>query len=185
MLLRNALLADGRRVDVGIDDGLVGQVRPAGTVEARPDEHVEELEGYVLLPSPIDPHAHLDKALLGDRAPNPQGDLLNAIAAIRTISGELSRVDIARRAREAALIAVAHGTTAIRSHVDCGVRRGLTSVEALLEVREKLRGYVDVQVSASVSSPIVGVAGAENRAYLKAALEMGADGAGACPHLDP
>jgi cytosine/creatinine deaminase len=185
MLLRNALLADGGRVDVRIDDGRVDQVRPAGTVEARPDEPVEELEGYVLLPGPVDPHAHLDKALLGDRAPNPHGDLLNARAAMRAIYGELNKADIARRAREAALIAVAYGTTAIRSHVDCGVRFGLTSVEALLEVREGLRGYVDVQVSASVRSPIVGVAGAENRAYLEAALEMGADGAGACPHLDP
>ncbi len=185
MLLRNARLADGGRVDVRIDDGLVDQVQPAGTVEARPDEHVEELEGYVLLPSPVDPHAHLDKALLGDRAPNPHGDLLSARAAIRAIYGGLNKAEIARRAREAALIAVAHGTTAIRSHVDCGVRARLTSVEALLEVREQLRGYVDVQVSASVSSPIVGVAGAENRAFLEAALQMGADGAGACPHLDP
>ncbi len=75
MLLRNALLADGGRVDVRIDGGLVDQVRPAGTIEARPGEHVEELDGYILLPSPVDPHAHLDKALLGERAPNPHGDL--------------------------------------------------------------------------------------------------------------
>lgn len=185
MLLRNAVLAHGGRVDVRIDDGLVDEVRPAGTVEARPGEHVEDLEGYVLLPSPVDPHAHLDKALLGDRAPNPHGDLPNAIVAIRAIHGELNKADTARRAREAALIAVVHGTTALRSHVDCGVGPGLTSLEALLEVREELRGYVDVQVLASVASPIVGVAGSENRAYLETALEMGADGAGACPHLDP
>jgi cytosine deaminase len=185
VLLRNALLADGGRVDLRIAGGLVDEVRPAGAAEARPNEQVEDLGGYVLLPSPVDPHAHLDKALLGERAPNPHGDLLSAIAAIRSIYGELSKADIARRAREAALIAVAHGTTAIRSHVDCGVGRGLASIEALLELREELRGYVDLQVSALVSYPIVGAAGAENRAFLEAALEMGANVGGACPQLDP
>lgn len=185
MLLRNALLAAGDRADVRILDGLVDDVGPAGAAAARPDEPVEDLEGYVLLPSPVDPHAHLDKALLGDRAPNPHGDLANAIAAMHAVYSRVDKADIARRAREAALISLAHGATAVRSHADCGALRGLVALEALLDLREELRGWVDLQVCALVSSPLTGAAGAENRAHLEAALEMGADVCGACPPLDP
>jgi len=35
--------------------------------------------GYLLLPAPAEPHAHLDKALTADLVPNPAGDLMGAI----------------------------------------------------------------------------------------------------------
>ena len=32
-----------------------------------------DLDGYLLLPAPAEPHAHLDKAFMADRVPNPHG----------------------------------------------------------------------------------------------------------------
>ena len=38
--------------------------------------------GYLLLPAFAEPHAHLDKAFLAERVPNPTGDLMGAILAM-------------------------------------------------------------------------------------------------------
>src|SRR5262245_20586326 len=45
-------------------------------------EHVD-LTGYVLLPSAVEPHAHLDKAFLAELVVNETGDLYGAIAAMQ------------------------------------------------------------------------------------------------------
>ena len=45
-----------------------------------------DLSGQVLLPSFVEPHAHLDKALTASRAPNRTGDLLGAIAAMQAFA---------------------------------------------------------------------------------------------------
>ncbi|HMK11171.1 MAG TPA: amidohydrolase family protein, partial [Acidimicrobiales bacterium] len=61
---------------------------------------------------------------------------------------------------------------------------GLRSMEALVEVRDELRDFVDIQVVALVALPTAGPAGANHRALLREALDMGVDIAGGCPHLD-
>jgi cytosine deaminase len=57
----------------------------------------------------------------------------------------------------------------------------MRALAALIEVRERWRGLVDVQVVALVSHPMAGQAGRD----LRQALREGADVAGGCPHLDP
>ncbi len=95
-----------------------------------------DCSGMVLLEAPVEPHAHLDKALSGDAAPNPSGDLPGAVAAWREYRRTLTHDDLRSRARTAALELVAHGTTFIRSHVDVGEGIELRGLEALIEVRE-------------------------------------------------
>src|SRR5207244_7066100 len=97
MWLRNATLADGSVADVEIDQGLIGAVAPAGTRPEAGDGAGEELSGYVLVPSLVEPHAHLDKALLADRVPNPNGDLMSAILGIRAYYAQLTPEDVAQR----------------------------------------------------------------------------------------
>ncbi|MFL5796475.1 MAG: amidohydrolase family protein [Actinomycetota bacterium] len=184
-LLRSASLADGSRADVRIDDDLIGAVGPAGSLEPAPGEEVHDLAGYLLLPAPAEPHAHLDKALTADRVPNPEGDLPGAIEAWIEHRRSIDVPDALERGRSAALAALAHGATAIRSHVDVGEGIGLRSLEALLALREELAGLVELQIVALVSRPVTGPEGAENRAMLPAALELGADMVGGAPHVDP
>jgi len=75
------------------------------------------------------------------------------------------------------------GTTAIRVHVGVGQESGLRAVENLLEVRSGLAGILDIQIVATVSAPLTGLAGATSRALLKQALAAGADLAGSEPGL--
>ena len=104
-------------------------------------------DGYLVLPAFAEPHAHLDKAFLAERVDNPTGDLMGAILAMERARGSITLADTIERAERAARLLAANGCTAIRTHVDLTLAGGLTSVEALIDVRERLRDIVDIQVS--------------------------------------
>jgi cytosine/creatinine deaminase len=176
--LRSARMADGTVVDVEIADGRISQVVPASG-SAGP--HDLDLTGYVLLPSFVEPHAHLDKALLASRVSNRTGDLGGAVAATRAVAGTMTREDIVRRAERAIKIQLAYGITAIRTHVNVGGFMGMRALEALVEVRERWRGLIDLQVVA-LAVPPFGTHGGKD---LRQALREGADIAGGAPHTDP
>jgi cytosine deaminase len=159
-------------------------VAVAGHLPPEPDEACLDLPGYVLLGAPAEPHAHLDKALTADLVENASGDLLGAIAAWHAYRRTLSVDDILRRARAATLLALGRGATAIRSHVDVGEGIELRGALALLQLKDELRGLVDLQVVA-LSYPLSGAAGQQNRALVKDALAAGVDVVGGAPHLDP
>ncbi|MGZ4700831.1 MAG: amidohydrolase family protein [Ilumatobacteraceae bacterium] len=141
-------------------------------------------EGYLVLPAFAEPHAHLDKAFLAERVENPTGDLLGAILAMQQARPSITLADTIERAERAALLLSSNGCTAIRTHVDLTVLGGLSSVEALIDVRDRLRGVVDIQVAALCAWPSVGAEGADQRALLRDAIAMGIDVVGGCPHLE-
>ena len=182
LLLAGARLASGRLVDVRLSGGRVQQVGEPGTLPAATERL--DLSGYLLLPAPAEPHAHFDTALTAERVPNPTGDLAGAIAAWLAHQGSVTRDDFMDRATDAALRGLANGTTAIRSHVGIYETVGIKAVEALLEVREALRGLVDIQLVA-LTVRLTGPECGDLRAMLHAAMELGADVVGGCPHLDP
>lgn len=182
MLLRQATLASGRRVDVRVCTDTVDAV--ADTLAPADGESVVELAGHLLLPAPAEPHAHLDKALTADLAPNRTGDLLGAIDAWMTLLPTLTVDGIVRRGEEAARRLLANGCTTVRSHVNVGDALGLVAVEAMLEVRRRLAGLVDLELVALVSTPTAGEAGRSNAAALQDAMAAGIDVVGGCPHLD-
>ncbi|MGH3154746.1 MAG: hypothetical protein ACRDOB_29020, partial [Streptosporangiaceae bacterium] len=148
ILLRGGRDAAGAPLDVLIAGDRIAATGPAaidgaaidgaatGAGAAGRQVRVLDLTGRVLLPAPAEAHAHLDKALLGRCADNPEGTLSGALRAMRTMP--MSRDDILRRARRAATIALRHGFTAIRSHVDLGLAGDRPGVEALAELRAEL-----------------------------------------------
>jgi cytosine deaminase len=176
-LLRNATLADGERVDLELDGETVARVEPAGTLEA--DGEVLELDGFVLLTAPAEPHAHLDKALSFDLIAPPMGDLGLAIRSWQQYSAVMTVEQIADRARAAALALLRSGTTAIRCHVDMLLGdEPLRGVHALVQVREELRDLIDIE--------LVALAGWQaTDATVEAALDAGVDLVGGAPHLAP
>jgi len=183
MILRTATLADGRVVDVRTNGPRITEI--AARLTALDGEEVVELGGRLLVPAPAEPHAHLDKALTADRAPNPTGDLLGAIDAWIALMPTLTVADIATRAEVAALRLLANGCTAVRTHVNAGSTFGLKGIEALLQVRARIGHLLDLQIVALPETPVTGLLGAANRAVLREAMDMGADVVGGCPHLDP
>jgi cytosine deaminase len=182
LVLGGVRLVGGQVVDAGLRGAQIGAIGAPGTLTAAGERL--DLSGYLLLPAPAEPHAHFDTALTANRIPNPHGDLTGAITAWLDYQGSVSRDDFVERATQAALLGLANGTTAIRTHVGIYEAVGIKAVEALLEVREALRGIVDLQLVA-LNVRLTGPECTGMRALLRAAMESGVDVVGGCPHLDP
>ena len=188
-VLRSATLANGVVADVLLRNGLIEKVAPlaweaAGAIPAGL-EGVAELEmlGYLLLPSPVEPHAHLDKALLGRRVTNVTGDLSGAIAAIIEAYPSMTGDDIGQRGLTALGEALASGFTAVRTHVDCRAEIGTTGVAALVRLKEQLADVIDLQIVA-LAGEVGGRDGRGHREALAASMELGADLVGGVPSLE-
>lgn len=186
-LLTNATLQTGDVTDVLIVDGViaaVGDDAPSIGATTVPGTVVTPLDGWLLLPAAVEPHAHLDKAFLAELVPNPTGDLMGAITAMSE-ARHLHTVDgIVERGERAARLLAANGYAAVRTHADTTAGHGLRSVEALAEVRRRVGDLIDVQIVALCGWPVVGPGGADQRALLRDALGAGADLVGGCPHLE-
>ncbi|BDZ45676.1 amidohydrolase family protein [Naasia aerilata] len=178
-LLRGATLADGRVVDVELDGDRVSAVLPSGSAAPAAADETLELDGFLLITAPAEPHAHFDKALSYDLIRPPQGDLVRAIESWKAYSAEMTAEGIADRARAVALRLLAHGTTAVRCHVDLlSTGDPMRAVDALVRVREELAGLMDLE--------LVALAGwqAPDR-HVEEALDRGIDLVGGAPHLAP
>ena len=191
-VLSNALLQDGRHVDVVVAGGVIVEVIPAGTFAATPalqgqvGPEIDDLGGRLLLPALAEPHAHLDKALLAQSVPNPTGDLMGAIDAMVAASaaGRFTYDDTVERAAAALQRLLVSGVTAVRTHVDVGDGVGVSNLLAVREARMRFEGLMDVQIAALMHSPMTGPEGAVNRSALADALEVGVEVIGGCPHLE-
>ena len=169
-------------VDLDIDKGVISSITAAGTTAI--DAEVHDLNGHVLLPGFVEPHAHLDKAFLADRINNPSGDLLGAIRGLEAVRDTITFDDIVQRAVSAAQLMSCNGVTSIRTHADTTVNGGLTSVLALLEAKKLCASFIDIQVAMLLTWPVTGNEGANNRSLAREAIAAGIDVVGGCPHLD-
>ena len=194
-VLTNALLPDGRRVDVSVVDGVVASISSSELNAAGGDAAVPvppdavpvryDLDGMLLLPSLAEPHAHLDKALTADRVINQTGDLQGAIEAWNRAHGSIDAEDVAERAARAVDLAVEHGVTALPTHIDVGGDVDVRNIEVLTKLRKQCQGLVDLQIVALAHAPLTGTGGRSNRLALAAALAAGADLVGGAPAIDP
>ena len=183
-VLHNARLEDGRLVNLNINDDRIETItelqKPSSV-----SENGMDLNGWLVIPSMAEPHAHLDKALTAENVPNPAGDLSGAIEAwiSATARGEITYEDTIYRAVEAMRLLVSRGVTAVRTHVN--VALGSRALEAVREARKLVEGLIDVQIVALTINPMTGSEGTDNRKALEVAIETGVDLVGGCPHLDP
>lgn len=180
IFIDNALLADGTCTSLRISNGVIAAI---GGESKHGDIRIDAERGLVV-PAMAEAHAHLDKAFLAETVMNPTGDLIGAILAMEVAHGTITGLDIEARAERAARLMARNGATAIRTHADVTQANGLTSVTALLAVRDRLRDVVDIEVFALTGFPSLGAEGAQVRALLREAVSIGVDGIGGCPHLE-
>jgi cytosine deaminase len=178
--LRGARLADGAVVDIRLEGGTVGSIAPSTAVDSagiEPADDELDLRGFLVMTAPAEPHAHLDKARSWDAANPPFGDLVRAVDSWRAFAASETEDDIYRRALAQATASLQLGTTAIRSHVDLfGDGDPLRGVRALLRVRERLAGLLELQLVA------LGGEWTPDEVF-EAALDVGVDIMGGAPHL--
>jgi len=180
--LTNGRLSDGSIVDIEVVDGAIASVMPGS-----PERRGTDLDGWLVVPSLGEPHAHLDKALTAERVPNPAGDLMGAIHAWVAAEqrGEFGLDEMTARATLAVRKLVANGVTNIRTHVNVGESDAThVHLRAVMAARAATRHLADIQIVALMHSPLAGSDGAGNRRALREALQLGADLVGGCPHLE-
>lgn len=180
LLVKNARLPDGRTgIDIACAGGRIVGVEPGIEVEAG---HVIDAGGKLVAPPFVDVHFHMDATLsLGLPRLNESGTLLEGIALWGELKPLLTHDAVVARALRYCDLAVSQGLLAIRSHVDvCDDR--LLAVEALLDVRERVKDYIDLQL---VAFPQDGYFRSPTAARnLERALDMGVDVVGGIPHFE-
>ena len=151
--------ADGlREVDIGLADGRIAAVTAAEAGAPGID-----LEGRMVWPCPVDLHTHLDKGHIWPRAANPDGTFAGALAAVeRDRTRHWHAADVKARFEFGLRCAYAHGTRAIRTHLDSIPPQAPVSWAVFAELRAAWAGRIDLQaVSLAMLEHYRGAAGAE------------------------
>ena len=154
VLRRHVDFADGptdrdgfASVDLVVNQGRIAVVAPTGALDLADTPRLA-LSGRIVLPLFLDAHTHLDKGQIWRRAPNPSGDFGGAIASVMADrEAHWNARDVAERMEFSLQAAYAHGTRAIRTHIDSLKGQSRISFPVFAEARERWRGKLDLQAS--------------------------------------
>jgi cytosine/creatinine deaminase len=134
-------------VDILVDDGAIAKIVPQGAVDFGEAPEVA-MAGRIVLPLFVDVHTHLDKGHIWPRKRNPVGDFPSALGAtIEDRAANWSAADVAARMEFSLRCAYAHGTTAIRTHIDSVGPQTRISWPVVAEARARWLGRIDLQAS--------------------------------------
>ena len=136
--------------------------------------------GRIAVPGFVEPHIHLDKALISERAPfNVSGTLTEAIEILWEIKRNYTVDEIAERASRVLARAIENGILRLRTHVDVDPIGGTRPAEGLIRARDRFRDLIDVQIVAFPQEGIVKSSGTE--ALMRDAMKLGVDVVGGMP----
>ncbi|MFQ2474249.1 cytosine deaminase [Aeromonas caviae] len=181
MLIRNVRLAGREGMwQILCQGGVIRAIEPMSTqlLSAR------ELDGEqgLVIPPFIEPHIHLDTTqTAGEPSWNLSGTLFEGIERWAEHKALLTHEDVKQRAIQTLKWQIANGIQFVRTHVDVS-DPNLVALKAMLEVREEMKEWVELQI---VAFPQEGILSYPNgKALLEEALKLGADVIGAIPHFE-
>ena len=180
--------------DILVEDGKFVSIAPnlKATLEAqgqdRASVEVIDLGGKLVCPPFCDTHLHLDYVFTARKpgAVNESGTLFEGIQRWSETKADLTVDEIKERAKIGIAKEMRHGVQFIRSHADV-TDPNLTSLKALLELKEELKDTVTLQI---VSFPQEGMYsyegphGESGADLVEEGLKMGADCVGGIPHFE-
>ncbi len=137
------------RTDIGIEDGKFAQ----------PGGEIIDMAGAMVLPPFVDSHTHLDKGHIMPRASNPDGSFMGALTTVRDDHANWHARDVYRRADFSLQCAYAHGTRAIRTHLDSPEGQDEISWPVFAELRQKWAGKIDLQASCLAGCDMIDIDG--------------------------
>ncbi|WP_324041772.1 cytosine deaminase [Aeromonas caviae] len=181
MLIRNVRLAGREGMwQILCQGGVIRAIETMSTqlLSAR------DLDGEqgLVIPPFIEPHIHLDTTqTAGEPSWNLSGTLFEGIERWAERKALLTHEDVKQRAIQTLKWQIANGIQFVRTHVDVS-DPNLVALKAMLEVREEMKEWVELQI---VAFPQEGILSYPNgKALLEEALKLGADVIGAIPHFE-
>jgi cytosine/creatinine deaminase len=137
-------------VNLKISQGNIEQVTATNSIEA--DLPCLDLQQQIVLPCLIDVHTHLDKGHIWERSPN-----LNATFDMALSQGNIDREkywqpeDVYRRMEFGLKCSYAHGTQAIRTHIDSSGKQADISLEVFQSLQSAWQDKITLQAVSLVS----------------------------------
>lgn len=132
------------RLNLRLDGGRIAEVTQAPLAGDTP---VLDMDGGQVWPGPVDMHTHLDKGHIWPRAANPDGTHATASRTVgRDRQANWGAEDVRRRFDFALRCAHAHGTVAVRTHLDSHEPAQLeTSWAVFRDSRAAWTGRIELQ----------------------------------------
>jgi cytosine deaminase len=176
LVIKNARVEDGKPlVDIGISDGKIKEI--ASGLEG---ERVFDASGDVVVPTFIESHIHMVKALLDKIKPNLEGTLSGAISITGGLKKKFQYDEVKGRALEILDMLLSHGTTIVRAEPDTDPLAGTLTTKVMLDIKKEYKDFADIEVVAFAQEGLVKSEGAYD--ILDEAMKMGADVVGGCPY---
>ncbi|WP_299651080.1 cytosine deaminase [uncultured Tateyamaria sp.] len=115
-----------------------------GQISSTPGQRVD-MASAMVLPCFTDMHVHLDKGHIWPRASNPDGSFMGALTTVRADHTNWSAADLRPRMEFGLACAYAHGTRAVRTHLDSIPPQPQITWPLFAELREAWAGRIDLQ----------------------------------------
>ena len=133
-----------------IRNGQIVSILPSLQISQIPTESVTIIDGKhgMVVPCFADLHTHLDKGHIWERNPNLDGTFQGALKGIYrdcTEQRNWNYEDLYRRMEFGLKCSYAHGTRAIRTHLDCPPHQVETTFKVFKELREKWQDKITLQ----------------------------------------
>lgn len=181
MLIKNVKLAGQNELtDIRIENGIFKEIKKG--LKAYENEEIIEGGGSLALPPFIEPHVHLDTTLTaGEPKWNESGTLFEGIQRWSERKAYLTKEDVKTRAKKTLSWQIANGIQHVRTHIDT-TDESLLALKAMVEVKEEMKDYVDIQIVAFPQEGILSYP--KGLELLEESLNLGADVVGAIPHFE-
>lgn len=132
------------QADIAIAGGKIAAIDASG--EDNSAWPACDLRRAMVLPGFVDMHTHIDKGHIWPRSPNPDGTFMGALLAVKADrETNWSLKDVRRRGDFALRCAYAHGTVALRTHLDSIPPQNEISWPLFAEMREAWHGRITLQ----------------------------------------
>lgn len=185
LFLNAKLKGKDETVDILVVDGIIKEIEDDLVNKYNKEDNLEiiDLNGNLTVPPYVEPHIHLDYVYTAHTpgAKNSTGTLFEGIQRWSDSKSNLTIDDVKSRAKIALKKQVLSGIQHIRTHVDV-TDPNLTSLKAMLELKEEMKNMVDMQIIAFPQEGMYAYKGGEE--LVEEALKMGADVVGAIPHFE-
>ena len=166
---------------LSIADGKFQGITPMGDALPEGGQVLDGNGGLAIAPF-VEPHIHLDTTqTAGQPSWNQSGTLFEGIERWAERKALLSHEDVKNRAWQTLKWQIANGIQYVRTHVDVSDPT-LTALKAMLEVKQEVAPWVELQLVAFPQEGILSYPNGE--ALLEEALQLGADVVGAIPHFE-
>lgn len=180
-IINARLLGKEGQWQIHLQDGKISAIDAQSGVMPITENSLDAEQGLVIPPF-VEPHIHLDTTqTAGQPNWNQSGTLFEGIERWAERKALLTHDDVKQRAWQTLKWQIANGIQHVRTHVDVSDAT-LTALKAMLEVKQEVAPWIDLQIVAFPQEGILSYPNGE--ALLEEALRLGADVVGAIPHFE-